>query len=72
MRTNIVIDDDLLHEAMARSHARTKREIVDLALREFVQRRKRQDLMDLFGKGGLREDYDHKALRHGEPATERE
>ena len=63
MRTNIVINDELLAEAFKHSKARTKRELVELALREFVARRKKRNLMDLFGTGGLREDYDYKSLR---------
>lgn len=40
MRTNIVIDDDLMSEALAESGARTKREVVEMALRDLVRRRK--------------------------------
>ncbi len=66
MRTNIVLDDALVEEARALSGARSKREVVDLALREFVALRKRLDLRELKGRGGLRADYDHKALRAGQ------
>ncbi|MGE5171787.1 MAG: type II toxin-antitoxin system VapB family antitoxin [Rudaea sp.] len=65
MRTNIVLDDKLVKEAFRVSEARTKRELVDLALREFVAARKRRDLRELFGRGGIRDDYDYKALREG-------
>ena len=65
MRTNIVLDDKLVKEAFRVSDAKTKRELVDLALREFVATRKRRDLRDLYARGGLRDDYDHKALREG-------
>ena len=37
-RTNIVLDDALIKQAMRVSGARTKREAVDLALREMVAR----------------------------------
>jgi Arc/MetJ family transcription regulator len=37
-RTNIVLDDDLIRQAMQVSGARTKREAVDRALRELVAR----------------------------------
>lgn len=69
MRTTIVIDDDLLAKAFALSGARTKRELIERALREFVERHKKRDLMDLFGTGGLREDYDYKALRARMPGS---
>lgn len=35
-RTNIDIDDHLVHEAMRRYHLSTKRQAVDLALRRLV------------------------------------
>ncbi len=38
-RTNIVLDDRLVGQAMRLSGAKTKREAVDLALRELVARR---------------------------------
>ena len=63
MRTNIVLDDRLVQEALRYAPVKTKRELVDLALREFVASRKRKDLRQLFGHGGIRDDYDHKALR---------
>lgn len=37
MRTNIVLDDDLLREAMKYSRARSKRALVDEAIRTFVK-----------------------------------
>jgi Arc/MetJ family transcription regulator len=39
-RTNIVIDDALIDEAMKVTGARTKREAVDIALRQVVDRRR--------------------------------
>lgn len=38
-RTNIVLDDGLIKQAMQVSGAKTKREAVDRALREMVARR---------------------------------
>jgi Arc/MetJ family transcription regulator len=66
MRTNIVIDDVLVREAFAVSDARTKRELIDRALREFVSRHKRKDLMDLYGSNGMDPNYDYKAARTGD------
>jgi Arc/MetJ family transcription regulator len=65
VRTNIVLDDELVEEAFAVSDAKTKRELVDRALREFVARRKRKDLMDLYGSDGMDPKYDYKAARSG-------
>lgn len=65
MRTNIVMDDELVEEAFRYAEVRTKRELVDLALREFVENRRRRDIRELRGKVGLHPDYDYKALREG-------
>ena len=65
MRTNIVLDDALVEEAFRHSDAKTKRELVDRALREFVENHKRRDMRELGGKGLIRPDYDYKALREG-------
>ena len=65
MRTNLVVDDELVEEAFKHSNAKTKRELVDLALREFVENHKRKDVRELRGKVRLRKGYDHKRLREG-------
>jgi len=63
MRTNIVLDDDLVGEAFKYSLAKTKRDLVRQALQEFVESRKRLNLLDLKGKIAFADGYDHKALR---------
>ena len=65
MRTNIVLDDRLVAEAMKLGRIKTKRELVEQALREFVAFRKRLDLRDLKGCGAIADDYDYKSLRAG-------
>jgi hypothetical protein len=60
MITNINIDETVVAEAMALTGARTKREVVDRALREMVERRKRPSIRQLFGIGGVAPDYDPK------------
>jgi Arc/MetJ family transcription regulator len=40
IRANIVLDDELVREASGHLDAKTKREMVDLALREFVAKRR--------------------------------
>lgn len=50
MRTNIDIDDKVLEEARRLTGARTKRETVDLALRELVASYRRAGLLKLRGK----------------------
>ncbi|OFZ96946.1 MAG: hypothetical protein A2Z64_08125 [Betaproteobacteria bacterium RIFCSPLOWO2_02_67_12] len=63
MRTNIVLDDKLVREAMRLANVRTMREAVDVALRRFVQSGRQRKLLDLHGSGGVREDYDYKRTR---------
>ena len=61
MLTNIDIDEAIAQEAMKLSGAKTKRELVDRALREMVARAKRPSISELFGVGGIAPDYDPKA-----------
>jgi len=65
MRTNIVLEDKILMEAFALSKAKTKRELVNLALEEFVNNRKKMNLLDLKGKIQFHNEYDHKKMREG-------
>ena len=65
MRTNIVLDDSLVKEALKLSRVKTKKEVVNQALKEFVENRKRLNLMDLVGKIEFAKEYNHKALRIG-------
>jgi Arc/MetJ family transcription regulator len=51
MRTNIVIDDELMDEALRLSGARTKREAIDLALRTLIRLRRQEGLRALRGIG---------------------
>jgi Arc/MetJ family transcription regulator len=50
MRTNIVIDDALIAEAMQLSGARTKREAVEQSLRLLVQLKRQEQLRTTRGK----------------------
>jgi len=63
VRTNIVLDGRLVKEVMKLAKARTMREAVDIALRRFVQSRKQKRLLDLYGTGGVKKDYDYKRTR---------
>ena len=65
MRTNIVLDDNLVEEAFKYSDAKTKRELINQALKEFVENRDRRDLLNLEGKIEFAEGYDYKSLREG-------
>ena len=65
MRTSIVLDDDLVEEALSLTGARSKRELVHMALTELVRGRRKRDLTELAGRVRLRDDFDHKAVRRG-------
>jgi Arc/MetJ family transcription regulator len=63
MATNLAIDDRLLEEARRIGGQKTKRATVTEALHEYIQRRKQQQILDLFGKVDLDPTYDFKKQR---------
>ncbi len=50
LRTNIELDEKLVDEAMKLTHKKTKKELVNYALKELVSRIKRKKLLELEGK----------------------
>lgn len=63
MRTNIVLDEKLVQEAFHYASVSTKRDLIDLALREFIANHRIRDVRELRGKVKIRSDYDYKATR---------
>ena len=64
MRTNIVLNDELVNEAFMYSQSiSSKRELIEVALREYVNNRKRKNIRDLRGKINFLDDYDYKGMR---------
>ena len=63
MRTNVVIDDELINEAIRLSGLKTKKDVISIALHELVATRKRRNLLEIEGKIMFRDDYDYKAMR---------
>jgi Arc/MetJ family transcription regulator len=61
MRTNIVIDDKLMNEAMALTHLKTKKAVVETGLKLLVQIKKQERIKGLRGK--LKWDGDLDAMR---------
>lgn len=47
---NIILNEELIKEAMNLSHASTKQEVVNLALQHFIAYMKRHNMKNLFGK----------------------
>lgn len=58
MRTNVVIDDRLMSEAMKTSGLRTKRAVIEEALRRFVQFQRQAEIRKLRGKITWERDLD--------------
>ena len=50
MRTNIDINDNLIKEAFKISSASTKKELVNLALKEFIDNHNKKSLLEIKGK----------------------
>lgn len=63
MPTNLAIDDALLTEAQAVGGHRTKKDTVNEALREYIQRRRQAKVVDLFGTIELDPAHDYKKQR---------
>ncbi len=61
MRTNIVIDDELMNEAMTLSQLKTKKAVVETGLKLLVQMKKQERIRGLRGK--LKWDGDLDAMR---------
>ena len=67
MRTNIVLDDNLMQEAFkVAENIHTKRELIEVALKEFVATRKIKNLRELKGKIQFDDTYDYKSMRAGQ------
>lgn len=63
MRTNLVLDDELVSEAKRLTGIKTKKELVHEALRALISARRRKSLLEIRGKVEFSRGYDHKPLR---------
>jgi len=63
MSTNLAIDPELLQKALEVSGLRTKKDTVNLALKELINRHKQLEIIDFFGKMDPDPDYDYKKGR---------
>ena len=61
MRTNIVIDDNLINEAMMLTNIKTKKAVVETGLRLLVKMKKQERIKTLRGK--LKWEGDLDAMR---------
>ena len=63
MATNIELNESLLTKAMKLGGMRTKKDAVNEALAEYVQRREQLKITELFGKVEFDEAFDYKEQR---------
>jgi Arc/MetJ family transcription regulator len=65
--TQIDVDDDALAEAMRLSGAKTKRDTVNVALREYAARHRRIEMLERSAEAGKAWDYEGwQRMRHSE------
>jgi hypothetical protein len=57
--TNVQLDPELIRDALLLGGKRTKREVIEEALQEYVSRRKQQQLLHLFGTLDYDPEYDY-------------
>ncbi len=69
MATNLAIDEKLLSEAKKLGQFPSKKETVNSALREFIERRRQMEIVKLFGTIDYDADYDYKKLRRRKPKS---
>jgi hypothetical protein len=63
MITPLQIDQVLLQEALALSNHPTANALIEAALRDYIQRRKQLQVLELFGTIDYDEDYNYKQQR---------
>jgi len=64
MAVNLAINDGLLEDARRLGGYDSQRDVVHAALEEFIQRRRVEDVVKLFGNIEFDENYDYKKLRN--------
>jgi len=64
MRTNIVIDDAIMNEAMMLSKLKTKKAVVETGLKLLVQIKKQEQIKSLRGKLKWDGDLEKMRLNH--------
>lgn len=68
-QTTLTIDDSLFIQAANLVDINDKNQLIELALIEFIKNHQstksaiKLNFLDLYGSGGIREDYDYKRLR---------
>ena len=65
MPTNLKLNDKLVEETVKLGRFKSKREAVNTALAEFVQRRQRLRILELEGRIEFDPGWDYKKMRRG-------
>jgi len=63
MPTNLAIDDSLIEEAVKIGRHTTKKSAVTTALKEYIERRKQQEIVSQFGAIDYDPSYNYKKQR---------
>ena len=63
MATNLSINMELLNDALIVGGLKSKKDTVNLALEEFIQKRRAADILTLFGTVEYDADYNYKKAR---------
>jgi hypothetical protein len=63
MASNLAINEELLSKALEISGLKTKKDTVNLALKEFVNHRKQLEIINIFGTMDTDPGYDYKKGR---------
>ncbi len=64
MTTNLILDEELVFEAQKAGKHKTGKEAVEEAIGEYIQRRKQDRILELFGKIDYDNDYSYKNNRN--------
>ena len=67
MATNLTIDTQLLDDALKIGGLKSKKDTVNLALEEFIKKRKQTEIISLFGTVEYDDHYDYKKTRQRNP-----
>ena len=63
MATNLALNEELLKKALEVGHLKTKKDTVNEALKEFIERRQQGRIINLFGKIDWDDKYNYKRSR---------
>lgn len=63
MATNLALNEELLEKALEVGQLGTKKDTVNEALREFIDRRQQKRILNLFGEIEWDSKYNHKRAR---------